>query len=257
MEESAPNAALPAMQLQIGWIVGIVLHPRQTFDQIAGQGRSVWLAPILLLMVTAAIRVLISGWIRQGIMLSAGPSLPPDFQYFSPEQQAQFMQASQTTSGPVFIYVFPLIATMTGIWVGWILVSGLLHLITTLSGGRGEMSLTLNIVAWASLPFAVRDIVRATSMLISRQLIDHTGLSGFVPAGDDATYLAALLSLVDIYLIWTMILLVIGVKAGMGISSFKAIFGVVLAYGTVIGLQALLSYLFARLGSLTIIRPFF
>ncbi len=257
MEESLSNAVVPNRRLHMGWIIGCFIHPRQTFGQIAAQSRSVWQTPILLLMLTAAARVLVSGWIQQGIMLSTGPLLPPDFQYYSPEQQAQFMQAAQTTSGPVFIYVFPLIAALFGIWIGWILVSGLLHLITTLSGGRGEMSLTLNIVAWASLPFAVRDIIRAASMLAAHQLIEHPGLSGFVPTGDATAYLVAFSSLVDIYLIWHMILLVIGVRAGMGVSLPKAIITVVLTIGTVIGLQALLGHLATRLGSLTIVRPFF
>jgi hypothetical protein len=257
MEESLSTAVVPNRRLHIGWIYGGLIHPRQTFSQIVAQGRSVWLTPILLLVLTTVARVMVSGWIRQGIMLSTGPLLPPDFQYYSPEQQAQFMQAAQTTSGPVFIYIFPLIAALSAIWIGWFLVSGLLHLLTTLSGGRGEMSLTLNIVAWASLPFAVRDIVRAVSILASRQLIEHPGLSGFAPTRELTTSLAVFASLLDIYLIWHIILLVIGVRAGMGVSMPKAIITVVLTIGTVIGLQALLSHLVTRLGNMTIIRPFF
>ena len=36
---------------------------------------------------------------------------PPDYQYYTPEQQAQYMQAIQSTQGPVFVYVLPSIAS--------------------------------------------------------------------------------------------------------------------------------------------------
>lgn len=257
MEETTTTAVVPGKRLRFDWIVGVIAHPRGTFEQIASQSRGLWLTPILLLTATTIARVLVAGWIRQGIVASSGPPLPPDFQYYSPEQQAQYMQAIQATSGPVFLYILPMIASLFGIWIGWILVSGLLHLVATLSGGRGWMGYTVNLVAWASIPFAVRDIVRVAAMLISHQLIGNTGLSGFTPAAEEMTYLSALLSLIDIYLIWHIILLVIGVRAGMGLSAIKATVGVLIVIGTVIGVQALLEYLVSRLGSLTIIRPFF
>jgi hypothetical protein len=257
MEETTSTAVVPTKRLRFNWIIGVVARPRRTFEQIASQPGGVWLTPILLLTVTTVIRVLVAGWIRQGIVLSSGPPLPPDFQFYSPEQQAQYMQAIQATSGPVFIYIFPLIASLLGIWVGWIMVSALLHLVATLFGGRGWMGYAVNLVAWASIPFAVRDIVRVAAMLFTHQLIDNTGLSGFAPAGGEMIFLAAILSLIDVYLIWHIILLIIGVREGMGLSAIKAVLGVVLTIGLVIGVQALLDYLVSRLGSLTIIRPFF
>lgn len=246
-------------RLRFDWILGILFHPRRTFEQIAAQPRGAWLLPMLVLTLSTLGRVLASGSIRQRILLSTGPVLPPDFQYFSPEQQAQFMQASQATTGPVFMYVFPSIAALLGIWIGWLLVSGMLHLVVTLLGGRGETMYSVNLVAWASLPFVVRDLVRIVAMLASGQLIESTGLSGFAPPdpGGGVTYLAALLSLIDIYLIWHVILLITGVRAGNGLSLGKAGGGVFVTIGLVVAFQALLDYLINRLGGLTIVRPFF
>jgi hypothetical protein len=157
------------------------------------------------------------------------------------------------------MYVFPAIAALLGVWIGWLLVSGLLHLVVTLLGGRGETLYSVNLVAWASLPFVARDLVRMVSMLISRQLIEKPGLSGFAAPdpGGGVTYLAALLTVVDIYLIWHLLLLVIGVRTGNGLSLGKGSGGVLFTIGLVVGLQALLDFLINRLGSLTIIRPFF
>jgi hypothetical protein len=223
------------------------------------QGRAVWLTPMLILTVTTLIRVLVAGSITQAAAQSGQVSLPPDFQYYSPQDQAQFMQAAQATQGPVFVYVFPAVTALLGVWVGWLLVGGLLHLVLTLLGGRGDTSTAMNLVAWASLPIAVRDVVRILSMLSTHQLIQNTGLRGFAPAGDGnlALFLASILALIDIYLIWHFLLLVIGVRSGDGFTRGKSIGGVLLTLLLVISLQVLLGFLSAKLGGLTIVRPFF
>lgn len=258
MSENAISAK-PTKRFRFDWVFGIVLHPRRTFEQIASQAKNSWLTPMLILTLATIARVVVGGRLKQGMMLSAGPTLPPDFQYYSPEQQAQFLQAAQATSGPVFIYVFPLIVALAGVWIGWLLVGGLLHLVLTLLGGRGETAYSINMVAWASIPFTLLEIVRSISMLTTKSLIESPGLAGFAPTNPDgsSTYLTALLSLVNIYLIWHIILLIIGVRKGSGLSALKALGGVVFTIGLVAALQALMSFLLGKLGGLTIIRPFF
>jgi Yip1 domain len=249
----------PVKRFRFDWLTGVIFHPGRTFEQISAQTKSSWLVPILLLTITTIARVLVAGHLRQGIMLNAGPTLPPNFEYYSPEQQAQFMQAAQATSGPVFVYVFPLIVALLGIWIGWLLVGALLHLVVTLMGGRGDTGYSINLVAWASIPFAILDIIRTVTMLVTKQLIESPGLVGFAPASVDGsiTYLASLLSLVNIFLIWHIILLIIGVRKGNGLSLGKASGGVIVTVGLVIAVQALISFLVGKLGGLTIIRPFF
>ena len=259
MAESVIEPLPSEKRLRFDWIMGVLFHPRRTLEQIAAQPHGVWLVPMLVLTLSTLGRVLASGSIRQRILLNAGPVLPPDFQYYSPEQQAQFMQASQATTGPVFMYVFPLLAALLGIWIGWLLVSGMLHLVVTLLGGRGETVYSVNLVAWASLPFVFRDLVRIVAMLASGELIESTGLSGFAPPDPSGgvTYLAALLSVIDIYLIWHVLLLITGVRAGNGLSLGKAAGGVLVTIGLVVAFQALMDYMINRLGGLTIVRPFF
>jgi hypothetical protein len=59
--------------------------------------------------------------------------------------QEQFMQAQQATQGPVFIYALPGFVAVLGVWIGWLLLSGLLHLALTLLGGRSANRNTLNV----------------------------------------------------------------------------------------------------------------
>lgn len=259
MAEIEQTALESPRKLHFEWLIGAILRPKQTFATITAQTRPTWLLPMSVLTITTLARVMATGWLRQLSALSGNISLPPDFQYYSPEQQAQFMQAMQATSGPVFVYVFPALMALGGIWIGWLLVSGALHLVFTMMGGRGETLTSINLVAWSSLPFAIRDLVRAIAMLSTRQIIDQPGLSGFVAT--DATglmaYLGAFLALVDIYLIWHIVLLFLGARKGIGISAGKSWASILVTLLIVLGLQALLAFALGQLGGLNIVRPFF
>ena len=116
------------------------------------------------------------------------------------------------------------------------------------------MQSALNIVAWASLPFAFRDILRILFMLSAGQVIASPGLSGFA-AG--AGFLSQILSRTDIFLIWSVILLVIGFGVADGLSRSKALAGVVIVMLIVLMAQAALGALSSGLGGTVVQRPFF
>ena len=245
--------------LRIGWIPEILFRPGTGFNRVANQTGSVWLTPLLILTLMALLQVIVAGPLKKEAAIRGQVELPPEFQYYSPEQQAQFQQAMAATQSPVFIYVFPAFTSVAGVWVGWLLVGGLVHLALTLLGGRSETGITMNLVAWASLPIAVRAGVRIVYMLMTDQLISAPGLAGFAPAGESAVsmYLAALLALIDLYVIWHVVLLVKGIEATDSLVVGKILAGVLVVIVFALFLQALLSYLITRLSNLTIIRPFF
>lgn len=241
------------------WVLPSLFKPRHTYKEIAAQNRAVWLLPMLIFSLTSIAEVLASGWLKQMAALAGQVTLPPDFEFMTPEQQAQIMQAIQASSGPVFMYVFPVLAVLIKIWLGWLLVGGVIHLVLTLLGGRGHTPATMNVVAWASLPFAVRALVRALALIATRQLIEHPGLSGFAPTDglDMSLYLTALLGFVDIYLIWHLVLLVIGSREVSNLSGGKAWGGILGTLLLLTALQALISFGIQKASGLTIIRPFF
>jgi hypothetical protein len=256
-EEVLPPLEAPR-RIHFDWLPDAFFHPRRAFDRVVSAS-GVWLTPILILSLTAIIGALVAGSLRQAAAQSGQVNLPPDFQYYSPEQQAQFQQAMSATSSPVFLYIFPALVALSRVWIGWLLVGGLLHLVMTLLGGRGDTGAAMNLVAWAALPFAVRDLVRIAAMLSSKQLIASPGLSGFAPVGEGfgTLFLTGLLGAVDLYLVWYFLLLVLGVRLGNGINRPKAVGGVFFVLLLVFSVQAALVAFAGQLGGLTIIRPFF
>ncbi|MFZ0534230.1 MAG: Yip1 family protein [Anaerolineales bacterium] len=241
------------------WVPDVVFHPRRAFQNISSSTNAVWLTPLLILSCLVLINVLVAGRLKSQAALIGEISYPPDFQYYTPEQQAQYTQAIQSTQGPVFVYVLPAITSLLGVWFGWLILGGILHLVTTLLGGRGNTAISMNIVAWGSLPLAVRAIVQIIYMFISNKIISNPGLSGFSPVGDSGwlILISQILRLIDIYIIWQILLLILGVRLSAGLTTTKSSSGVIFTVMLILLLQAGISYLGSLLGNLTITRPFF
>lgn len=244
---------------RLSWLALALFRPGQTFTHLFSQRRGGWQLPMLALTLAVLLNTLAAGWLNQKAAMAGEIPLPPDFQYWMPEQQEQYMLSQQVRQGPVFHYVIPSIAALSGAWLGWLLVGGMLHLAMTLLGGRGETGVTMNLVAWASLPLALRQLVQAAYHLIAQKTIAYSGLSGFIdPASEGvAAFLGNLLALVDVYLIWHILLLILGVRIYTHLSRGKAALGVFIVIGLVLLAQAAFGYLLDQVSQLAIIRPYF
>ena len=244
----------PVRHLNLSRLRDVLFRPRRAFQELSVQAGATWLTPMLVLTITAILVVMVAGYLKAHAAIMGETSLPPDWQYWTPEMQKNYMQAQQATQGPVFMYVIPLVGALTGLWLGWLLLVALLHFGSTLVGGRGSMQSALNIVAWASLPFAVRDILRIAFMLSARHAIVSPGLSGFFPG---SAFLSQLLTRADIFLLWNVILLMIGFSMADGLSRGKAVVGVLIVIVLVLLAQAGLGALVSGFGGLAVQRPFF
>ncbi len=257
VETITPPIARPR-RFHFGWVPLAFFRPRELFRRIAGERQGVWLTPLLLLTAAALLRVIVAGFVLRGAAGAA--TLPPDFEYFSPEQQTQYMQAAELTSGPVFTFIFPSISAVLGVWLGWLIVGGALHLAATLLGGRGNIRRTLSIVAWAGMPFVLRDLVRMVAVLASRQALGGPGLSGFVAAdaAGFALYLRTFLTAIDLYLIWHVALLALGDRGGdPSLRAGRTAVSVVGLMIMLLAIRAGMAFGMAQLGNLTVMRPFY
>lgn len=244
----------PVRRFDFSRVRDILLRPRQAFQEIAVESRATWLTPMLILSITAALVVFVGGYQKSRAAMMGEITLPPDWEFWTPEMQNNYMQAQQATQGPTFLYVFPLVGALSGLWVGWLLLSGLLHFGSTLLGGRGSMQSALNVVAWASLPFALRDVFRILFMLSTGHAIVSPGLSGFTSS---AGFISQLLTRFDIFFVWSVILLIIGFGIAEGLSRGKAVVGVLTVILLVLLAQSGLGALLSGIGGTAVQRPFF
>jgi len=244
----------PPRRFDFSRLRNLFFRPRTVFQEMATESRATWLLPMLVLTITGILAVLVAGYLKSRSAMTGEIQMPPDWQYWTPEMQNNYMNAQQATQGPVFMYVMPMVGSLVGLWVGWLLLAGLLHFGSTLLGGRGSMQGALNIVAWASLPFALRDILRIIFMLAAGHAITSPGLSGFVSTSG---FVSHLLTRVDIFLIWSIILLTIGLGIMDNLPRGKAFTGVMIVMLLVLLAQAGLGALGSSFGGTAVQRPFF
>jgi hypothetical protein len=200
---------------------------------------------MLVWSLTTILVVVLGGYMQTRAAQTGAVALPPDWEYWSPDMQENFMQAQQTAQSPVLVYVLPVTGALIGLWLGWLILAGMLHLGSTLLGGRGVMAGALNVVAWAGAPLIVRDVLRVVFILAAGHPIQSAGLSGFV---EGAGMVAQLLARVDVFFIWNIVLLVVGLHIVDSLPKSKAILGVVLVTAILLLAQAGLAALGAGLG---------
>jgi hypothetical protein len=231
-----------------------LLQPARTFSLLVEEARAAWGTPMLALSVSAALSVFVGGYLTSRAARMGEVPLPRDWQWWSPEMQENYMRAQEAMQGPVFAYIIPLVGALVGLWLGWLILSGLLHLGSTLLGGRGSMQSALNVTGWASLPFLVRDILRIIFMLLAGRAISNPGLSGFA---ENSVFLAQSLARFDLFLVWSVILLVIGFGIADKLPRGRAVANVVIVTLLLLFLRAGIGVLLSNMSGLAIQRPFF
>lgn len=254
MIENTASIAPSSRSVDFGRAFNFILHPRNEMAKLVGNEKASWLTPMLILSIALFLRVLVSGYLQVRAAAMGEISLPPDWQFWTPEMQNNYMQAIQTTQGPAFVYVIPIVSGLIKLWVGWILLAGLFHLLSTLLGGRGAMKSALNVVAWASLPFAVRDLLRVVFMLVVGHPISSPGLSGF---GGSSVFVAQLLANLDLFFLWHAVLMVIGTSLVDSLPVRKAALAVSVVLIISLLAQAGLGSLSANMSGFIVNRPFF
>ena len=196
----------------LGWTFPILIRPKKTLEEVITKEQAVWIGPLVLLSICAALFVLASASLPQQIQPQVNSNDMGYEYYYSPEQQELIQEAASSGVSPLFSIGFPLAGKLLGIWAGWLFLGIILHLVLTISGNRSENKKIMNITAWAMIPIAIRFLVQAAVVLISRQTISGQGLSGFAPTepGVLNTIFQSLLGQIDIYLIWQVLLLITG-----------------------------------------------
>lgn len=245
-------------RLHFEWVFPLFFRPARTLKTIVERDTPVWFTPLLILSLLAIVVVLVTGPIRAIEAQQVG-ELPPDFQYWAPEQQEEYMNSQSNRANPLFIYLFPMLGALIGIWVSWFLLGSILHLALTLAGSRGNSLQASNLVGWASLPLAIRFIMQAIVTTTNQRLVQAPGVSGFIAADAEgfSAFLRILLTFVDIYLIWQLVLLMIGSLPLTGLSRGKAWPAVMITVILMLVLQTVPGYVGQLLGGLSLTRGFF
>ena len=234
-----------------GWIPRMFVKPRSTLARVNAQETAAWFAPMLILAVMVLLAVMVAAPIKR-VNIQTGATIPEDFQWWSQERQQQFLQAQQNLTSPTFMYLFPLITGLAGYLLFWVICSSLLYLSLTLAGSRTTNQRVSNLIAWAMLPFALRELIKVVVIISSKRLVEDPGLSYLVAS--DATgvmaWLGGILGQVDFYSLLFVIFLFLGAIPLSGLRANKAILATAIALFLVLALVGLPSVISTALSGM-------
>ncbi len=224
----APEA--PERINSLARIFGVLFSPKETFESIAR--RPTWLVPIVLLcLLFLCVIAMFShrgGWPSYFQKQMANNSR---IQQMSPEQQQQAYEM-ELKYGPVVAYAeAPIAPTLIVVVVAAVF----LGVFNGLAGAKLSFKTSLGIVSHAWMPnmvsglLAILIIAVKDPATIDLQNIVASNAGAFLASGSPR-WLVALLSSIDLFSFWTMILLAMGYRAAAPKQlSFGKAFGWILA----------------------------
>lgn len=223
-EVAAPPAAAPAPEPKPNGfqrIAGVLLTPGETFESIAKRPDIV--VPLLVVLLVS---------LSTGIIVA----LNVDF-----AAMAREVMETQVESGDVpaeaadrsvrFMASFYKVLFFASPVLGLIMllaIAGVLHISFRLFGGEGTFKQAFSVTLYSWMPFLIKGII-ATAVLASRQTVGMAELQN--PVRSNLAFLVdmktqpipfALLSSLDLFTIWTLILFTIGFAAVSRFSRTKA-----------------------------------
>lgn len=227
--------------------LAVLVRPRTAFARLAERPRWVWAIALAVVMLTFVVKIalgtpqLIAQ--QREIMEAAGMGSSvtvengdgerestgevgraatsedePDEEVVVPEN----VQGAVDTVVVVSAYVFGSL----GIVAGALALAGIIYGASRLWSSEASFAVVLGVVALAKMPDALRNVIQAVYTAATGAWVQHQGLGALVApaditeAGSSIPY--ALLSHVDAFAIWFVVLLYLGLRRAVGLQRGRA-----------------------------------
>jgi len=229
-------------------IGGIIRQPRRTFENLRERPQRAWLWMAALALLVSLLPVLTSASISTRLAREAMQQNLENLREQNPGMTAeQEEQMLGFAANPLFTTVIPGVSAVIAALVGWLIWSGAIHLLSTMLGGGETFGQIWRVVIWSQLPFVLRNLLQGAYITLSGELIVNPGLSGLVapqrsaeeaiqqfmsaPPSTGQLVLQAILGKIDLFMIWNLVLLAIGIAVTARLSGRKAAVIVILVWG--------------------------
>jgi len=231
-------------------LLSIIDKPRQAFEVAVTHPRWKWALPILLSIIATVAIV----WIT--VPYSADIAHEATIQQLqqngmSPSEIERTLEQTAKFQTAEFLGIVGSVTGILFLGIVWLAMAGLFYFVSLVIGADElNFSSVFNVVAWASIPLTLQQLVQGALISITGKFPFYTGLAALQASGDimrdSKNPLIAALSFADIFWIWHFVLLVIGIGVATKFSRKKSIL-VALVYAVLsIGLTTGITYLGAR-----------
>lgn len=196
-------------------LVSIFTEPSKVFRSIKEKPN--WLVPLVLFLVI----IMVGTYLMMPIIQKTQLDLLEQSDKYTPEQKEQYRQAYASSGafamiGVITAPIFFVIVMFLG--VGMIMLMG-----NVVFGGKAGFAQVFAMLAWSFMTWVVGSLVKTPLILAKGTLDIRTSLAIVLP-GDTMTgpLYSFLNTYTDIFVIWQLILLIIGVKIIYDFATSKA-----------------------------------
>ncbi|MGA2739412.1 MAG: Yip1 family protein [Bryobacteraceae bacterium] len=211
-EPSSENAAPPLGEA--GRLTGVLIDPKKAFADIAA--RPSWILPVMLMIVVGLVFTYIFttriGWDRYFHQVAETNSRMQQMDAQARENAIQM----QDKFAPIFGYA----AAVVGPPLTALIVGGIIVLMCKIGGAALKFKQTFAMSAWAMLPRVIAGILAVVVMFIKNpedfnlQNPLAFNFGAFMePPPNSGKFIYSLATSVDLFTIWTILLLAAGISA--------------------------------------------
>lgn len=220
-----PSFSSSAAHLSLGQRLLRVLHdPGSAYEAVRDEpGWHDWAVPILLVgLLTAA-----STYLTLPLMDPETPEVRDQLARLTPEQRAQTVEWVQMVRSHGWL-TLPIVNGFATVATVSMVLLGLARWVFRSDVGVREM---LVVTAYSSMVQGVEAVVRTPFMLASHSLVVHMGPGALVSEEMAATYLGRLLINVDLFGIWQVWLMGVGLGILANVPMRRSLIAVALLWG--------------------------
>jgi len=208
----ASPAPLPAAPTKntLQRIAGVLFAPAETFEDISRKPNI--LGPLLIIVLIGYVSTffIVQRMDWNAVMEAQMDAMKKQNPNMSQEDFARVAKVS-SAMGKVIGWVSPLMGV---VW--YMILAGVLLLVFRMTGGEGNFQQALSTTLYAWIPLVINGII-LTIVIVARGSVDPTQMAtvlksnpAFLVDMKEQAVLFSLLSSIDIFTIWTVVLLIIG-----------------------------------------------
>jgi len=227
-------------------LFGIVDRPIATFQEVLAR-RKWWIWAVPLLIVLLCFVAVTAASAPLGVELARDQM---ERQLASmPASQAEEARAQMETFVSLpFILVTSLVSGTLMLLLGIVGQAAILYFGALVAGGEVEFGPVFTMSTWTRLPTAIRSLVQAGFIAFSGRSTQYLGLAALVATGDivkDARNpLVTLLAQLDLFWLWHLLLVVLGLSVAARFSRVKSLILTLIYAALALALTTLPSLLF-------------
>ena len=205
-------------------LIGVVARPRSSFERLRDAERGHWWVVFVIALIALVLSTVATVPIQAQASQAAFEAQMSQMEGLDEAQLAQVEQTQAIFSSTAVLSAIGTATGIVGLLLGYGIRTGVLFALGMVLGGQANFKQVWRMSVWTTLPMAVGTFVSAIAIVATGQL-PAKGLT-FALTGPElaaaSPLLIAVLGRIDIYTIWSLVLIAVGLRATARLSTAKS-----------------------------------